>query len=159
MAKATPHQIFDDIFGVLGKQDKTLGRAPGLGLTIGRSEKGSILGIKRKKPNKVSSAQADQRSLYSAADCSYKELCPGHRILMEMYLIEYNRTHKKPISDIYHFHMHIQMTVRKTESADWVDNFDGFNYTGKEVLSWDDGFNGPDWGKSWKLEWYEGFNS
>lgn len=159
MAKAKLHPFLSSLLGAIGKHDRTLGRIPGLGLTIGRWADGAILGIKTKKTDKTSVLQAEQRALYSAADCSYKELCPGHITLLTQYMEEYNATHEKQFSDVYRYHMHLNMITRKTECSEWVENFDGFNYTGGLVVSWQDGFNGPNWDLTWVSEWFEGWNS
>jgi hypothetical protein len=159
MAKARLHPFLNNLFGVIGKRDQTVGKTPGLGLTFGWWPGGTILGIKTKKADKVSILQAEQRARYTAADCSYKDLCPGHVTLLEEYMKEYNATHEDKFTDVYHFHMHLNMIARKTVCEPWSENFDGFDYTGGAVISWIDGFNGPDWGVNWVGKWFEGFNS
>lgn len=159
MAKAKTHAFLDSVFGVLGKRDQTVGKTPALGLTMAKGLKHTILGIKTKKTAKASPLQLERQALWNAADCAYKDMCPGHQTLLEQQWKTYNATHEVKFLTLYQYHMHLLLTVRKTTCEGWTEGFNGFYYDRGSVISWTDGFNGPNWNVEWKTEWFEGFNS
>lgn len=74
MAIAKPRFPMDELTGILGKVDRSVGREPGLAICISSSPKSSILSVKTQKTSTRSPAQQERAKIYCDCDTRWKAL-------------------------------------------------------------------------------------
>lgn len=76
MAIGTPRFPLEEISGVLGKKDRSVGKEPGFGLNISDSSGKSILGLKTAATKTRSPGQIERSAAYCFCDEEWKKLSP-----------------------------------------------------------------------------------
>lgn len=74
MAIGQPKFPLDDITGVLGQIDRSVGKDGGLALCMGKSPNSTILGVKTKRTTTRSPAQIERAAIYCACDKAWEAL-------------------------------------------------------------------------------------
>lgn len=98
-----------DVSGVLGKQDRTVGRESNLAVNI-RSHHGSgVLAEKPATPIARSAAFKARSTVYCACDAQYKEFDYDQMSALYAAWRAYNETHSPRISDTYRYWMAVCM--------------------------------------------------
>jgi hypothetical protein len=115
MAIGTPKFPLDKITGVLGKVDRSVSRAKGLGLNISSSKKSSILGVKTQRTTTRTIGQQERAKIY--CDCDHGWAAMG--LFKQLYTCKYQREVRQKSSQRY-THYTCWMSLCLTDA--WDEN-------------------------------------
>ena len=115
MAIGTPKFPLDKITGVLGKVDRSVSRAKGLGLNISSGRKTSILGVKTQRTATRSEGQKARSATYCGCDCDWKDLSLAKRAFLKIY---HSQVRQLPTQHMTDYLMWMSLCM----SAAWENN-------------------------------------
>lgn len=75
----------DEVTGILGKVDRSVGRAKGLSLNMSKSPYSTLLSVKTQKTSTRSPAQIVRSATYCGCDCDWKDVPLSKRAFLKIY--------------------------------------------------------------------------